>query len=407
MAVWVCVFAGCAGGPKAGLPPGMVGVETPADLAPLVTRMDSQGERNWVLNLNELGVAAMRRGDRDLARRAFDESILYINAVFGSTPEAVRARSLFFNEDVKLFKGDPYERSMTFFYRGVLYMQDRDWENARACFRSGVLQDAFAEEEQNRADWVIFDYLIAVCEVQLGGELYAEEAFDRAREVYESFPARYRGVAGGQLPLDPSRFTMPSREDNLLVITQSGSAPQKIAVGEYGAYLGFSRGFGRTGEVRVGVCDQQEVSALALDSVFYQATTRGGRPFDRIQGRKVFFKGTSEAIATASAASGYLILASSRNDQQAIAGGALMATGLMFAAFSELVSAKADTRQWTSLPDSVGVLTSRGCSGMQPIRVRFPDGTMASADVAIPEPGRGLAVVLAMPGTAPSLLVSN
>ncbi|HMZ52512.1 MAG TPA: hypothetical protein PK988_09620, partial [Candidatus Sumerlaeota bacterium] len=169
----VLALAGCHRN-RPGIPEGMEGINYPPALAPLGTKLMAEGQRNWVLNLNEIAVAAIKMNEREIAKRALDESLLEINAVFGETPEARKARNVFFNEDVKLFKGDPYERSMAFFYRGVLYMQDEDWENARACFRSANLQDSFAEEEQNRADWVIFDYLISVCEMQMGREFYAE-----------------------------------------------------------------------------------------------------------------------------------------------------------------------------------------------------------------------------------------
>src|SRR5690606_38369046 len=87
----------------------------------------------------------------------------------------------------KIFKGDPYERSMTYFYRGVLYMQDREWDNARACFRSAIIMDAFAEDEQYRGDWALFDYLIGVCEVQLRRATQAREAFALASANYRGF----------------------------------------------------------------------------------------------------------------------------------------------------------------------------------------------------------------------------
>ncbi|MBI5155078.1 hypothetical protein HZA57_07560, partial [Candidatus Poribacteria bacterium] len=142
------VLTACRATGRPGLPPGFVGVAAPEPLAPLFEKLDREGERNWVLNLDSLAIAALRHGERDIAKRALDEAILQIEVIYGNSAQARQARSLFYEEGSKIFKGDPHERSMTYFYRGVLYMQDADWENARACFRSAVLQDAFAEEDQ-------------------------------------------------------------------------------------------------------------------------------------------------------------------------------------------------------------------------------------------------------------------
>ena len=48
---------------------------------------------------------------------------------------------------------------MAYYYRGVLYLRDGDYENARASFKGGMLQDGFAEEEQNRSDFALLSFL--------------------------------------------------------------------------------------------------------------------------------------------------------------------------------------------------------------------------------------------------------
>ncbi|MCC7390882.1 hypothetical protein IT571_00815 [Candidatus Sumerlaeota bacterium] len=440
----VLALAGCHRN-RPGIPDGMEGINYPPALAPLGTKLMAEGQRNWVLNLNEIAVAAIKMNEREIAKRALDESLLEINAVFGETPEARKARNVFFNEDVKLFKGDPYERSMAFFYRGVLYMQDEDWENARACFRSANLQDSFAEEEQNRADWVIFDYLISVCEMQMGREFYAEEAFDRAMETITHRPGVNRSAppiaylppnqpntfhrtggprrlqsaptkpppgappdGGGVTTAAPPDFRLISPETNLLVITGSGEAPQKLRVGDYGQYLGYQRGIYR-GDPVVQLSGVAR-PATELDSVYFQASTRGGRPFDRIQGRKVVFKKTTEAIGMGSTLLGMQVLSASDggrgSGQQAVAGVALIAAGLGVSAFSSLISTKADIRQWTSLPDTVGIVTSDRFSGDQTIRVTIPGSGTVTKNVHLPAPKGGLVVALALPAPNPAITIS-
>ncbi len=406
----VLLGSGCVRN-RPGTPPGMVGVAMPPELAPIATKLNAEGQKNWVLNLNELAVAAMRMGERDIARRALDESILEINAVFGSTPEAARARSIFFNEDVKLFKGDPYERSMTFLYRGVLYMQDGDYENARASFRSGILQDGFAEEEQNRADWAVLDYLISVCEIRLSRPFYADEALARARETYQAFPAKYEAFSGPPVNIEPDALAGIRLEDNLLVIGQTGAAPVKIRVGDYGQYLGYQRGNMPVGDTVVVARGGDRRAALTLDSVYYQASTRGGRAFDKIQGRKVVFKETSSAVGVGSTMLGLQVLSANNGDnmsgEQAVVGAALVGAGLVFTLFSELISTRADIRQWTSLPETLSVYTSSTRAGPGELTVTLPGNQVASMALNFPKPGEGLVVALVFPGETPTILATS
>ncbi len=397
---------GCAVRSQGGMPPGMVGVEVPEGMGGYLTRLDSDGERNWVLHLNEMAVEAMRRGEHDLARRALDEAILNINAVFGTTPEARRARSIFFSEDVKLFKGDPHERSMTFLYRGLLYMQERDWENARAMFRSGLLQDAFAEEEQHRADWAIFDYLIAVCEARMRRPFYAEQAHGRSQAILEDFPERYRELTGQLLRTGPGAFPLPEVEHNLLVVAQVGAAPKKVRGGRYGQFQVIerrSRGEPRA-SLRLGESETNRRIPI-VDSVYYQAATRGGRPFDAIQGRKVIAKEGSEILATGSLYSGLVVLDAAGNRDTALVGAGLVGAGIALAIFAELVQPGADVRQWQSIPDAIGVYTGTVPPGAHRIEVRSGTGRAASAKLKVPEPGEDLAVVVHFPGNHPTLLL--
>lgn len=396
--------ASCARREPPALPGRLEGQQLPPGLTAYEERLRDVPERNKILVLNEFAVAAMRAGERELAKRALDESILEINSVFGDTAEARKARMIFFNEEVKLYKGEPYERAMAFFYRGVLYMQDRDWDNARACFRSALFQDQFVEEEQNAADWVILEYLIAVCEVQLGRPFYAEEALGRAQETFTDQRDRVREVLGGLPGNWVGALPPPTPEQNLLVITQSGAAPQKIRLGEYGEALAFQRGNPPGTAPRVETCGLKPVNPMLTDSLFFQATTRGGRYFDRIAGRRAQFKKAGEGVGEAGVWTGAVILANAENEGQAVAGLAVLGAGAVAYGFAALIGAQADIRDWEQLPDLLGILPATACAGAQPITIQYDHGAAAST-VAIPPPGEGLAVVLTFPPPQPMLLL--
>ena len=78
------------------------------------------------------------------------------------------AQSLFSPENVKGFHGEPYERAMGWFYRGLIFWMDSEPANARARFRTAQLMDALAEKHEYRADWVMLDYLGGFITAKLG-----------------------------------------------------------------------------------------------------------------------------------------------------------------------------------------------------------------------------------------------
>lgn len=383
-------------------PPGFALQRVPEALETRYTKLVNEGERNWVLNLNEIAVQAMAMREPDIAARALSESMLNINNVFGSTPEAEKARMIFFSEDVKLFKGDPYERAMTFLYRGILYMQEGDYENARACFRQGALQDAFAEEDQNRADWVVFDYLIARCEVELGRLGFADEAWKRADESFAGFEKKYRESVGGNLPI-VDQLPQVDLDDNLLVICVQGRGPRKERDGRRGQFITYKRPMNQPGPQELAIGDKM-VQSWIIDSVFFQARTRGGRPFDRVQKRKVVFKDVTSKTGDAGMIGGVVILSQADSEAEVIVGLVVLGGGLLVKLFSELIRTGADIRAWQSLPDTVSIYS--GSHAGDTVTIKQYGGTAPLAEtVPLAPVGKGLTVVFSATGDARTLLI--
>ena len=69
-------------------------------------------------------LAALRRGLHDEAKALLDDSLLTIGGVSANDKEARRARGYFSEESRKSFRGEPYERVMAYYYRGLLYWMD-------------------------------------------------------------------------------------------------------------------------------------------------------------------------------------------------------------------------------------------------------------------------------------------
>ncbi len=320
----------------------------PPKLQRLYARLPKEGERNTVLNNNRIGLAALELGENKLAAAALDNSISHIDSFYTNNPQAEKALNLFFKENAKDFKGDAYERAMTFYYRGLVYLREGDYENARASFKAGMLQDSFAEQEKYRADFASLAFLEGWASQCLGDYSQAKERFAEAHALNPKLP-------------------IPSPKDNFLVVFETGKAPKKIAKGTLGESLGYERGQS-TGLTRASVrVGNTQSDLIQAEDIYWQATTRGGREIDTVLKGKSNFKETTGDVAEISGlASAGMIQAA---QQQAAMGNydagnaSLMAAsgGLLFSAANSIISEATrpdvDIRYWDNLPEKITLTT--------------------------------------------------
>ncbi len=307
------------------------------------------------------GLRAFAKGEDIQAAATFDRVIAGINVIYADTEEARKARSLWYAEEEKLFKGEPYERAMAFYYRGLLFLRSGDYENARASFRSGLLQDAFAEEQQHRADFALLLFLDAWASQCLDADDMAEEAY---AELVEK---RHR-----------PDFIIPDRDHDLLVVVETGDAPRKLADGVGHYQLKYRPGRNpQEKSVRL-LLSGQSVSMYPMEDIYLQAATRGGRAVDHIIGRKVTFRRGAQKVASVltQASSISMLLApafgEAAGDVRTVAGAAGI-VGTIAWAGSVAARPEADTRRWDNLPGAVHVLTMKQDDAPKEIPVRFLD----------------------------------
>ncbi len=326
-------------------------------LRPLARNLYTGGERNAVLNFNRLGLAAMEIGEYQTAEAAFDAALVRIEAVFTKDNRAKAAKSIFGKESNKDWRGEPYERAMAYYYRGLLYLRAGDYGNARASFKSAEYQDTVSEYEEFAGDFGVMNYLIGWATRCMG---------DDARSEFE-----YAVKAQADL-------AEPPKGHNLLMIAELGAGPIKVHEGSNKEKLVFRgrEGFPETTAIfslppemqssappparvrgrrvtpaAAAAPEGRELAGLTAGSILYQATTRGGRPIDGI------LKGKADVKAGTNAIGDGLIGASSFAGGDA--GGYMALAGLGMKLFSSATKAEADIRQWDQLPNLISIATAR------------------------------------------------
>ena len=385
-----CLLLGCQTRPGSyldSLPPVPL-ADKPSQLQLGYGKLNAEGGRNYVVNQLEIGYDAFQLGLRRYSESALDAALDAIEAVFGEDANAAKARRIWCEEGMKTFKGEPYERAMAYYYRGLLYIQAGDLENARACFRGGMFQDAFAEEEQHRSDFASLLYLEAWCSLMLGDRSAADDAVRFLRKLRPDSPHPRPGA-------------------NLLIIGETGTAPRKLARGPGQSELTFARGRGLEKRVRVALDAGGRSQLYPAEDVYWQASTRGGRPVEHILQRKVVFRKRWDAAGTALTQAGMTGVALSTQlpegrgrDRAVVASAAAVGVGALAQIVAFHVKPRADTRRCRNLPDAVHVAAVPSPPGEHTVRFEFLDAAgrrlhSQTKTVAIPAGGAGPALVWA------------
>ena len=298
-------------------------------------------------------VAALRRGNFSLAKQYLDDALLTVGGI--STDKSARlARSYFHPESTKQFIGEPYERAMAYYYRGILYWMDGEPDNARACFRSAAIQDADAEKHEYSADYALFDYLDGLATFKLGDD--GSDAFQRAEKESRL-----------------SKLPPFTKGANVLVLLEFGHGPIKYAAGNYGEQLRFRENFSpvRTAVLRA---NGQSMSAGAVDDLQFQATSRGGRLMDYVLGHKAVFKTTTSVAGDVAIVTGGALLAThGHNSAGDEVGAGLLAAGVVTKLFSAAATPAADTRSWDNLPRYLSFASLTLPAGTNVVTIEFQD----------------------------------
>ena len=321
-------------------------------------------ERDRVLYAYRAAATSLRTGRFDLAKTQLDDAISRIGGIITNDADAAKARSLFSAEKSKTFIGEPYERVMAYYYRGIIYWREGEPDNARACFRSGQVIDSGTVEEKYAADYVLLDYLDGLASTKLQAD--GSDAWARAH-----------AHASGKFSLPPYNTAA-----NVLVFAEYGYGPRKYAAGQYGEQLRFQTEDSPTRSARLILNSGRMIVPLpAYDDLGFQAMTRGGRVMDHILGNKAFFKASADVAGDVALAGAAIAHDQARrrerkgkdgDDADAAALG-LGLLGVISKVAAAAARAEADTRQWNNLPQRLSFAALKLPPGEHTGRIEFLD----------------------------------
>jgi hypothetical protein len=301
-----------------------------------------------------IAASALRVNNPEEAKLHLDDALPLIGGILANDADAKKARSLFGSESDKTFIGEPYERVMAYYYRGLLYWRDGQPDNARACYRSGQLIDSDSDTAEYKSDYVLLDYLDGLVSTKLSAD--GSDALARAQA----------NAKNKRLPAyDPSA--------NVLIFAEYGTGPRKYGGGEYGEQLKFFVKDSAAHSATLAISGQT-VRLPAYDDLNFQATTRGGRVMDYILGRNAVFKRTTDKVGDV-ALIGAVVAANQRGRNADTTALALGAIGLFSKIASAATTPKADIRMWDNLPQRLSFAALRLAPGDYPATLEFQDAT--------------------------------
>ncbi len=328
-------------------------------LAPVADERDE----NYVLNNLRLGSSSMAICDYNEAERAFVKAYDVLNAT--NVNDGGRAfAAAAFNESVRVWRGEPFERAMANFYLGAIYYARQDYGNARGAFENAlfklrVYEDADDKKKDAKFDEQESDFAVAL--MMLGRSWMKLGRPDQA-ETY------FRRVEALRPDLRETVALLRDERVNVILFVEFGYAPRKVNDGMDGAQIAFEPSPDRAGRIPLPVVyvnGSRYVSpdlAPPFDTVA-MAQDRRWQSIDTI-------RTTKSVVGTGLLVGGALVTANGLNQDSsgtALAGLGMMAVGALMKASSE-----ADTRHWEMAPRTVFVVPLSLPPGQHEVAVDFP-----------------------------------
>jgi hypothetical protein len=330
--------------------------------------------RDYVLNNLRLGTAALAADDPATAEQAFLRAYEVMNAT-GVNQGGREAAAVWLSEDLKIWKGEPYERAVANLHLGLIYYGMGDYENARGAFENALfkLRD-YAEGDADEADYREVESSFAAAHVMLGRTMDRLGRRDLAAQHFE----RVRQAAPYLSALaDPAVHA----RSNVLVAVPFGLGPTKASDGPAVRFTPSPTRAGPMPRLVVRVdgepMDVRGFDVPTFDSVA-MAQDRRWQDIDTI-------RATKDTIGKGLMVGGALVAANGadKNSGDTVAAGAGMAlVGLLLQA-----SSRPDLRVWESAPRGMYLVPLDLPPGEHEVWVGFEGAPHQASARVVAEPG--------------------
>ena len=136
----------------------------------------------------EKGLLFFELGDYVHSDTRFAKASRVMDQIAGDEGRDVAAAVV--SEDVKTFRGEPYERASLYLYRGLCKYNQGSYQDALAAFRHSLASDeeTRTEEQEHREDFAISYLLAALCYARLGETDNARAMLENAKRHCPSNP---------------------------------------------------------------------------------------------------------------------------------------------------------------------------------------------------------------------------
>jgi tetratricopeptide (TPR) repeat protein len=334
-----------------------------AQLRPLADKTDG----DFVLNNLRLGSVELAAHDLLSAEAAFLRAYEVINSV-GVNDGGRTAGAILVRENVRVWKGEPFERAMANHYLGLVYYLRGDYANARAAYENALFKlrdygddksarDNYREVE---SEFALGSLMLGKCWLHLGRPELAQANFDRAQELQPEL-APIIAAAG---------------RSNVLLLVDFGYGPRKVDNFD-GSIAGFAPKPELAGAIpplTVRIGGKIVATYSAPTDTLAMAQQRRWQSIDTIRVIK------DVAGYGLMAAGAYRTIA--RDDP--VAGLALAGAGLLLQK-----SSKADLRHWDTLPRTTYVVPLQLPPGTHDLTIDFPIPGLAQTWRGIVAPTEG------------------
>jgi len=335
-------------------------------------------DESFVLNNCRFGSAALAAGDLAGAEEAFMQAYTVINSVKTNDGGRALGASLVF-EGVKVWKGEPFERAMAFYYLGLVNLLKGDYDNARAAFNNSLfkLRDYAHDKDQApeadrytpyESNFALGYFGVGLCYLRMGDAAQAQVNFDRAIKLQ---PYMASLVEAAKNP-----------HTNTFVFVDYSQGPRRAGKGWYNEESAFGPTPAEVGPVPAlqAFADGQALppNGPPTSDTLAMAQDQKWQDIDTIRKTKAVI-GTGAMVGGAGLAA---YGADRGNTGEALAGLGIMALGAALAA-----SSQADLRYWEMLPRTVYVVPAALIPGEHTLQVSAGNSTMSPFKVTIKPQG--------------------